>query len=396
MEISNTKTLKKNNQFLILSEIIDNQPISRSELTNKLNVSHTTISTIVKELIEQELVVEKGFSESSGGRRPKLLSFNGKNKYIISIEIEERKIFYGLFDLNFDIQFKGEFCLENINFNQLVNNLYEEIYKELKDEKIDYDKIVGLGISVPGIYKKQDDEIIDAINEIIETKGVKKAFQEKFMLPVYLENDANLAVYYEWKYGLAKNYKQVIYIVLDEGIGGGIIMNNQIYRGGHGNAGEIGHIKVKASGKKCTCGGVGCLESIASINELEKKFNDRIAKGEQSIIQDIKPGPYDFEDMILAAKKNDYLANNIIEEAYKYIVVGISNLINIFDPELLIIGGYFNIYDDSFFDNLKSDLAEITFSNIVEDLEVKTTVRDNEFQLKASLAYVFDKWKNKI
>mgnify|MGYP006296463527 FL=1 len=94
---------------------------------------------------------------------------------------------------------------------------------------------------------------------------------------------------------------------------------------------------------------------------------------------------------------NNYqLANDIIEEAYKYIVIGISNLINIFDPELIIIGGYFNIYDDSFFDNLKSDLAEITFSNIVEDLEVKTTIRDNEFQLKASLAYVFDKWKNKI
>ncbi|MGM0603044.1 MAG: ROK family protein, partial [Bacillota bacterium] len=140
----------------------------------------------------------------------------------------------------------------------------------------------------------------------------------------------------------------------------------------------------------------GCLESIASISELESTFNERIEKGEESIIQDIKEGPFNFEDMMLAANKNDYLANNIIEEAYRYIVIGISNLVNIFDPELLIIGGRFNIFDSSFFDDLKKDLSQITFANIVEDLEVKTTTRKCEFQLKAAASFVFDKWKQKI
>ncbi len=396
MKISNTKTLKKNNQFLILNEIIDNQPISRAELTNKLNVSHTTIFTIVKELMNQGLVIETGFSESSGGRRPKLLEFNGENKYIISVEIEEKKLFYALFDLNFELQFKAEISLANIDFQDLLDNLYKVIISKLDKKEIKYEKIVGLGLSIPGIYKEQEDEVIDAITKIIERKGVKKAFQKKFMLPVYLENDANLAAYYEWSYGIAQNYNNIVYIFMGEGIGGGIIINNQLYRGGHGNAGEIGHIKVKASGKKCVCGGVGCLESIASIPELENTFNERIEKGEESIIQDIKEGPYNFEDIMLAAGKNDYLANNIIEEVYRYTVIGISNLVNIFDPELLIIGGRFNIFDSSFFDDLKKDLSQITFANIVEDLEVKTSTRKCEFQLKAAAAFVFDKWKQKI
>src|SRR6056297_179759 len=171
MKISNTKTLKKNNQFLILNEIIDNQPISRAELTNKLNVSHTTIFTIVKELMNQGLVIETGFSESSGGRRPKLLEFNGENKYIISVEIEEKKLFYALFDLNFELQFKAEISLANIDFQDLLDNLYKVIISKLDKKEIKYEKIVGLGLSIPGIYKEQEDEVIDAITKIIERKG---------------------------------------------------------------------------------------------------------------------------------------------------------------------------------------------------------------------------------
>ncbi len=396
MKINNTKILKKNNQFLVLNEIIDNQPISRAELTGKLNVSHTTIFTIVKELMDQGLVVETGYSESSGGRRSKLLSFNGKHKYVIGVEIEEKEVLYAIYDLNFDLIMKDIFSVKGLELDGLIDKLDQKIRAAVTDLDLEYNKIIGMGVSIPGIYKEENDEVIDATNKIIEAKGIRKKFRRKFMIPVYLENDANLAAYYEWSYGQAQGFNNIIYIYLGEGIGGGIVINNSLYRGGHGNAGEIGHIKVKASGKKCACGGVGCLESIASITAIEDQFNERIEKGEDSLLVDIKKGPYSFTDIFTIAQRNDYLAINVLEEAYKYLVIGISSLVNIFDPDLIFLGGSFNKFNNELYIHLKEELGEISFKNIVNELEIRTSSHDNLYQRLAASLLAFDKWKRRI
>lgn len=399
MAIRNTKALKKHNQFTILNEVIERQPISRAELTKNLDVSHATISYLVKDLIEQGLLEETEYSQSTGGRPPILLEFKGDTRYLIAVEVSDRRIDYGLFNLNLKLLKRYYFevdVIEKDNLATVINKLYSIIEGDLQNLNINFDSVIGLGLSIPGIYKRQEDRIIDSTTKLWEKINIKDELSKKFNLPIYIENDANLAAYYEWSYGVGQGYSNLIYIYLGEGIGGGIIIDDFLYRGSHGNAGEIGHIKVKASGKKCECGGTGCLETIASVTAIEEEVNRRINSGEDSMLSDMGEAPYSIDQIISAYNRHDYLAVNVIDEAVKYIVSALSSLVNIFDPELLILGGVFNDFNDQLINKIKEDLKAICFPNIVDELILVQSSKKDFMQLHAVASYVFDKWKHKI
>ncbi len=399
MAIRNSKALKKHNQFTILNEVIERQPISRAELGKTLDVSHATISYLVKDLIEQGLLEETEYSQSTGGRPPILLEFKGDTRYLIAVEVTDRLINYGLFNLNLDLLKRSSYKVDpvqNYNLETVIDNLYHKIEGDLQESDIDLDLVIGLGLSIPGIYKSQDDQIIDSTTKLWERKEIKGELTRVFNLPVYIENDANLAAYYEWSYGVGQSFSNLIYIYLGEGIGGGIIIDNILYRGSHGNAGEIGHIKVKASGKKCECGGIGCLETISSVTAIEEEVNRRLKNGEESILKDMGEMPFSIDQIISAYNRHDYLAVNVMDEAVKYIVSALSSLVNVFDPELLILGGVFNDFSDQLFNKVKDDLRLTCFPNIVDELTLLHSSKKDFMQLHAVASCVFDKWKQKI
>ncbi len=393
MEIRNSKALKKHNQFTILNQIIENQPISRAELTKKLNVSHATVSYLVKDLIKQGLVVETEYSESTGGRPPVLLEFKGNNKYIVSIELEENTICYGVFNLNLELLYKDTFSVDG---KEVIDLLYSRVQQTLGEHGLSLDSVIGIGISIHGIYQVDQDLIIDSTTKFWEGINIKSELVKRFKLPVYLENDANLAVYYEWCYGIGQNYSNLIYVHLGDGIGSGIIINNKLYRGSNGNAGELGHLKVKASGPKCDCGGVGCLETISSIEAIKDGILKRLERGEESHLTSIASPPYTINQIMGAYNNHDYLVRSVIDEAIRYLVSALSSLVNIFDPDLIILGGLFSDFDQQVIDNIKTELKETCYANLVDKLKILQSSREKDLQLTASAAFVFDKWKQKI
>jgi predicted NBD/HSP70 family sugar kinase len=393
MEIRNSRALKKHNQFTILNQIIENQPISRAELTKKLNVSHATVSYLVKDLIKQGLVVETEYSESTGGRPPVLLEFKGNNKYIVSIELEETTISYGVFNLNLDLIYNDAFSVDG---KDVIDLIYSRIQETLSEHQLSLNSVIGIGISIHGIYKVDQDLIIDSTTKFWEGINIKNELVKRFKLPVYIENDANLAVYYEWCYGIGQNYSNLIYIHLGDGIGSGIIINNSLYRGSHGNAGELGHIKVKASGPRCDCGGVGCLEAISSIEAIKSEILKRLERGEKSLLTGIASPPYTITRIMKAYNNHDYLVRSVIDEAIRYLVSALSSLVNIFDPDLIILGGLFSDFEQEVIENIKKELKETCYANLVDELRIYQSSRKECLQLIAAAAYVFDKWKQKI
>ncbi|HBK68637.1 MAG TPA: hypothetical protein DDZ91_08340 [Firmicutes bacterium] len=397
MEIRNTRELKQYNKFIILNEIIENQPVSRKDLTKKMEASHATISYIVKDLIEEGLVVETEFMESNGGRPPRLLEFKGSSKFLIAVEIIDQVLWYSIFNLNLELIKKSSFSTEELTAQEIINLSYSKIIKELEELDIDFDKLIGLGVSTPGIYEEDIDRLTNSTSKIWEGSNIKKEFQKKFKLPVYIENDANLAAYYEWAYGAGRGYSNLIYIYIADGIGGGLIINNQLYKGIHGKAGEIGHVKVKEEGEKCDCGGIGCLETVSSIKAIRKEINKRISNGEKSNLLHSHQPPFTADEVIKAYREGDPLSREIIDRAFSYLMNALSSIINLYDPGLLILGDMHDFIDDELINRFKTGLKKICFPNIMEKLDiVKKTDKESNLQMHATAAFVFDIWKKTV
>jgi predicted NBD/HSP70 family sugar kinase len=393
MEIKNSKALKKHNQQTVLNEIIKRQPISRSDLTQHLDVSHTTISYLVKELMDKGLAIEMT-ADSTGGRPPKLLSFKGNDKYIISISFEERKIIYSIYNLDIELIDKE---IIDVN-NEIFDNIIKKIRKVIKFKNQEFDisqkQIFGIGVSVPGIYKENKDLVISSTTHYLGDINLKAELEKMFgYAPIYIDNDANLSVYYEWSHMLDKEYDNLIYVYVVDGIGSGIIVNNSLYTGSHGNAGEIGHMKVKSKGKKCICGGQGCLETISSIKAIEDDFNKAVDKGEITLLTDLFDSPFNYKEIITGYLKNDKLCKRIIDRAIKYFVRGLSSIINIFDPQIIVLGGLFDEFNQEMFEKINNRLENSYFPNENDRPKIINRRDQANYQILAVTSFVFDKWK---
>ncbi|NLJ80448.1 MAG: ROK family transcriptional regulator [Firmicutes bacterium] len=396
MEIRTTRELKQFNRFTILNEIIQNQPISRRDLTKNLDASHATVAIIVKELIEEGLVVETELVKSSGGRPPRLLEFKGKDKFLVATEISEGSLSYGIFNLDFELIEKRSFSTQGFIIEEIIEQYLARIKRVLEKHNIRWNQLIGLGISVPGIYEEEQDRLINSTCKLWEEGNLKKEFKKRFQLPIYIENDANLAAYFEWAYGAGKNCSNLIYIYIADGIGGGLIMNNQLYKGVHGKAGEIGHIKVEAKGKRCECGGVGCLETVSSLMAIKEQINGRIEAGAASILRNDGPPPYEGEEIIKAYRQGDPLSREVINRSVDYLINAISGVVNIYDPGLVILGDMHDFIDSEMIERIRAGLKQICFSSIMDKLQIVKKTGDADFQMRTIAAYVFDIWKKDI
>ncbi|MDI6789017.1 MAG: ROK family protein [Planctomycetota bacterium] len=191
--------------------------------------------------------------------------------------------------------------------------------------------LLGLGIACPGSVDEEGVVLADSPN-LIGWKGtnIKQPLEKIFKIPVLIDNDANLAAWGEKCWGVGKNARNLIMLTLGTGIGGGIIINNQIYRGSHFYAGEIGHMKILPDGPKCSCGQKGCLEALASAPAIVQRYNTKTLK---------RYNVNTARDVFDKASGGDKIACEVVQETAHYLGISLASLINIFDPDVIIIGG---------------------------------------------------------
>ena len=406
MEIKNTQQLKKHNRSLILNEIIENGPLSRKELTESLDISQGAVSYLVKDLLEQRMIKETKSQKSTGGRPPRKLDFLGERRVVIAVELQAFSIVYKIYNLNFETLKERNI---DILTNSSVSNLSsEEIweYFDLLQEKIDTDlqvigiddeSIIGVGVSVPGIYDYNTGRLTDTLDTVWQNRDIGSFFMgigKKYSCSVFIKNDANLAAYFECHYGVGQDFSNLIYLFISEGIGSGIIIDNGVYEGAHGNAGELGHIKVSEDGKRCSCGGWGCLETVASGKALRQEVNLRVnASQTESVLSRLHDPPYQLQDIIAAYKNYDSLCHKVVGKAVNSIIIALSGVVSFFDPALLIVGDTFNLFDERLVNEMESRIKKMCYPNIGKNLRVKKKTSRANFQLQAVAYYVFDTWK---
>jgi len=335
--------MKEINQSIVLNMVRNYGPISRADIAKRTKLSSTTVSTLVDDLIKQEYLEEIGEGESSGGRRPILLKFNPAFHFVIGVELEGRSITVAVTDLEINIINKLTEEIKNSDESLVANKIINLAQQVIEKSRVKLEKIIGMGVGATGLIDTERGIIRQAVNLNWKDVPLKDLIEKKFDgIPIYIDNIANVAVLGEKSAGAGKEAKNLIYIRIGTGISAGIIFNRTIYEGSNGNAGEIGHMTIEPNGPRCKCGNRGCLEVLASGSAIAKRAITEILGGRDTLIEKLTNGSIEeitAKIVAEAAKKGDKLSLEIWEETGEYLGIAIANLINIYNPEIIIIGG---------------------------------------------------------
>lgn len=296
------------------------------------------------------------------------------SKYYLSLDIGGTKTSSSVFDENGNIvnnyvlkrkseTFKGEEAVY-----QNTKNVLEEILSELKIKKED---VIAMGVGSPGPLDTKKGVIIHAPLMGWENFPIVERLKEDFELPVYLDNDANLGALAEVRCGEGKGCKNLIYMTVSTGCGGGIIINNDIYRGSHDGAGEVGHMSVLLDGIDCPCGSKGCFELYASGTAINERMKADMLAGKKSLAFELAghdPEKIDGSLLLKAASQNDEYALEAYRLEGYYLGLGIANLFNILDPEAIVLGGGVTKAKDYFHESCIKTLKKRCVHKVNDDM----------------------------
>lgn len=261
-----------------------------------------------------------------------------ESKYIIGIDLGGTKISGALANFNGDIVAKYTLPTKVEGGEEAVlKRIISVGERVLEESKVNKDGVLAIGIGCAGILNIKEGKIVTAPNLPFRNFNVVKSLKDKFNIPVYLDNDANVAAIGEYIFGAGKGTNNTIFITVSTGIGGGAVLNGKIYRGNTCNALEIGHMTLEKEGPRCNCGNYGCAEVLASGTAIGRAANEAIKKGEKTSLADYEKVT-SFE-VFKEAEKGDELAQKILNKALNYLGICVANVITSFDPEVVIIGG---------------------------------------------------------
>jgi predicted NBD/HSP70 family sugar kinase len=256
-------SLREINKANVIRLMIEKNGVSRVDLAEKLGLSRSAMTHIVRELINEDLVV-KGQELKSGvvGRSPIELSINPEGRYAVGVQIGDNYIMITMANWLGDIKYKKKIeNVENISILECIDRALIFIKEAMA--MVSREKILGIGVGVPGLVDYNTGQLLLIPNLHDNYVLIGKFIESNLCLPVIVDNDVNMMAMGELHYGRAQGYRNVVCINVNWGIGSGIIVNRQIYRGSTGISGEIGHTIVDINGPKCGCGNSGCLETLA-------------------------------------------------------------------------------------------------------------------------------------
>jgi N-acetylglucosamine repressor len=390
--LSNIELKKIIQKNTVIEYLYRNGATSNPEIARYTKMSSPSISKLLQELIELGIVLDLGTGDSIGGRKPTLFGINPEAKYIIGIDIDCRMVKMGVFNLANQavskiITYFGNVKDKNIMFKELFRKLDELLYSDKLDKK----KILGVGISIPGLIDSKTGETYQDL--LIDGKTVIDQIEEKYGLPAIIDNDSRVMAYGEQAFGYAKNKKDVLCLNICDGVGLGMILNGAVYRGKNGLAGEFGHIKIVKDGNLCTCGKYGCLETVASGTALIEQAQQGIKMGKKTLINELVKGNLDdihVSDIIEAVNKGDIFAFEIINRLGHFLGEALSSMVHIFNPEMIIIGGKVAMAGDFLINPIQNTLNKYTISHIKKDTLIVNSKLLDMVKLLGSVAMVMN------
>lgn len=367
---------------------------SNAAICRLLNISSPTSLIIINELKGEGLIEKKGKGISIGGRKPELYSLRNNSLFVLCIELERFKTEIAILDNNNNnITGIRSFPLKLTKDVSVINQVYEFCQQLIKSSRIDTNKLVGIGISMPGLVDTHAGKNYTYLVTPNESKTLQQLLEDKFKKPVYIQNDVKTNALAECRFGLAAGKKDVLVLLMGWGIGLGIIMDGKLQSGTSGFAGEVGHIPFVNDGELCYCGKRGCLETVASGIALARMAKQGIQSGQSSFlntltdeeIKNIEP-----HVIIEAANKGDQYAINILSDLGQNLGKAIAILIQLFNPELIILGGKIAEAKQYITLPIRHAINSYCLTNISEKTKVALSVLGNDAGLLGSASIVME------
>jgi len=336
------------NLSIILNTLREAAPLSRAQLAARTGLNKTTVSSLVRELIDRQFVREIGYGRSGGGRPAMMLELNPQAGYIIGVEIGVDFILVILTDFTAHVLWRWQ---EEINPDQPPETILDRAINATHTAIDHYEThvspdgdspLLGIGVGIPGLIDTDSGMVIFAPNLGWRDVPAREKFTATFDVPIFVDNDANASAMGEHYFGAARQVNDFVYLAAGVGLGGGIVLNGQLYRGISGYAGEIGHMTIIPDGELCKCGNRGCWETLVSQTAVIRRVRRAIESGKHSLVSQLVNDDLRRISISLiaqAAKASDEVARQALEETGEYLGIGIANLINSFDPELVVFGG---------------------------------------------------------
>ena len=367
MKTADQLLVKQINKILVLNTIYRDRTISRAEISKLTGLNKSTVSALVDELLSEGLVLEIGIGESQGGRKPINLAINSEFGSVIGIDLGVNYVLSILTNFAGDIIWEKRVATNNVmnSQEQNVDHLFTLIKETMQHAPSTRCGIIGIGVGAPGMVNYDQGYILSAPNLLWENIKLKDIIEDEFNIPTLVDNEANAGAIGEKWFGFGKKISELVYVSAGTGIGAGIVINNELYRGARGLAGEIGHMTVDVHGIKCTCGNIGCWEEYASEKALLRYLKENATKHPDSLLLaegSLNPDSLTIFKIAEAAKKGDSLAIAGLKNIGYYLGVGIANLINVFDPQCVVVGNVLPLAGDIFMDELRKEVERRSFS----------------------------------
>ena len=350
----------------ILKYFVVNGNSTIQELTKEINLSIPTITKVVGELQNSGYVNEYGKQETGEGRRPILYGLNPDSGFFVGVEIKEGFVNLGL------MNFRGDLVELDDNVPCLIENSMQSIEElcALVDEfigkaDVDHEKILNVTFCISGRVNSESGYSYTLYN-FLETP-LTGVLSEKLGYPVSIENDTRAFAYGEYMKGVVAGERDVLFVNLSWGLGLGIIIDGDLYRGKSGFAGEIGHMHTFDNDILCHCGKKGCLETEASGSALRRIVKQRIEAGESSVLSKKTGDIFSLENIIEAINDEDPLCIDVIDGIGMKLGDSLANLINIFNPELVVVGGILSRSGDFLLQSIKNTVRKYSLNLVNKD-----------------------------
>ncbi len=377
---------KQHNARLVLKTIYEKGHISRADLARVTGLTRATVSNIVAGYLNKGIVAETGYGPSLGGKPPIMLSMVPDARQLICLDLGNEQFTGALINLRGHFEEQISLPVNGRTAQAALDLVYELVEQLLALVTV---PVLGIALGSPGLIDADAGMVKQSVNLDWRDLPLQQLLADRYPFPVHIANDSHLAALAEYSYG-DDDTRNLVLIKMGQGIGSGIVLDGRIFYGEGFGAGEIGHVSVLNNGEQCTCGNVGCLETVASVRNMLRQAEAVAAQNPESLLATLRPsgGPITWAVLRQACQQGDTHAQQIVARAGEYLGMAVANLVGILNVNRIVIAGDVAETGDIFIEALQSSMVQRVLPTLAAGTTIQYATTESNLVLLGASALI--------